>query len=89
MPRSYCAWHCVYCQGHLPTKETLCSCKAATELRNLQRGLELIHNDMHVPSTRPCSTCREISDIFGHSFGCVAKAEQRAKPGGFEGVVSK
>lgn len=32
--------------------------------------LELIQNDSHMWSLRPCSTCAAITSIVGRPFGC-------------------
>jgi hypothetical protein len=41
--------------------------------------LNLIQDDPHLWSTRPCSTCRTISSIIGKPFGCSLKAIQANK----------
>ena len=39
--------------------------------------LNLIQNDPHQWSTRPCSTCKTISELTGKDFGCVLYAKER------------
>lgn len=34
----------------------------------------LIEGDMHSFSTRPCQTCRSITELVGRPFGCSKKA---------------
>lgn len=41
--------------------------------------LDLIQDDPHQWSTRPCSTCQAVSAIINKPFGCVLKAEQKRK----------
>ena len=36
--------------------------------------LNLIQNDPHQWSNRPCSTCKSISSIIGNPFGCYVYA---------------
>lgn len=38
--------------------------------------LDLIQNDPHQWSTRPCSTCRTISTIIDKPFGCILVAKR-------------
>ena len=46
----------------------------------LGTALDLIQEDPHQWSKRPCSTCRAVSAIIGKPFGCVIKAvEDRSK----------
>ena len=33
--------------------------------------IDLIQNDPHQWSTRPCSTCQAITSIIGKPFGCI------------------
>ena len=35
--------------------------------------LNLLENDPHQWSTRPCSTCETISQVIEEPFGCVKK----------------
>jgi len=35
---------------------------------------KLLEGDSHQFSTRPCQTCRTISDLISRPFGCSAKA---------------
>ena len=51
--------------------------------RQIERGsissaLNLLHSDSHQWSTRPCSTCKAISAVFGEPFGCIRYAKDRA-----------
>lgn len=39
--------------------------------------LNLIQEDPHQWSERPCSTCQAISSIVGRPFGCYLYARQR------------
>jgi len=32
--------------------------------------LRILQDDPHLWSKRPCASCKAISDIVGHSFGC-------------------
>jgi len=42
--------------------------------------LDLIYNDQHSWSTRPCPTCNTITSLIGQPYGCVRYArQQRAK----------
>ena len=34
-------------------------------------ALKLFVADQHCWSTRPCTTCRSISDMIGEPFGCI------------------
>lgn len=45
----------------------------------LKTVLDLIQDDPHLWSKRPCSTCRSISAIINKPFGCVLKADQERK----------
>lgn len=45
----------------------------------METVLDLIQKDSHQWSTRPCSTCRAITNIVGRPFGCYKYAEDRAK----------
>lgn len=38
--------------------------------------LDIIQNDSHHWSKRPCQSCRTISGIIGKSFGCYKYQEQ-------------
>lgn len=40
--------------------------------------LQLIQDDPHMWSDRPCPTCRTISSIVEHKFGCYTYADSRA-----------
>ena len=40
-------------------------------------ALDLIEQDPHQFSKRPCQTCRAVSRLVGRSFGCVKKAEEQ------------
>ena len=40
--------------------------------------LNVLQNDPHQWSTRPCATCRTITDVTGQKFGCYLYAERRA-----------
>lgn len=42
--------------------------------------LNLIQEDPHQWSTRPCSTCRTISGLIGRNFGCCLYVERKAQP---------
>lgn len=35
--------------------------------------INLIDNDPHMWSTRPCPTCKAISSMIGRPFGCIKK----------------
>lgn len=39
--------------------------------------LDLLQEDGHQWSKRPCSTCQAITSLRGKSFGCVKYAEER------------
>lgn len=39
--------------------------------------LDLIQEDPHLWSTRPCPTCKAISSIIGKPFGCTLKALEK------------
>lgn len=41
-------------------------------LNELMKGIAQLSVDMHMASTRPCQTCRKISDALGKPFGCEA-----------------
>ena len=41
--------------------------------------LTLVSKDMHTVSSRPCETCRKISDVLEAPFGCYAYQEKRRK----------
>jgi len=55
-------------------KETEDIIKAAVNII-MDPILELIQNDPHQWSTRPCQTCKAISSMIGKPFGCVKKAK--------------
>jgi hypothetical protein len=40
------------------------------ENARLRGSLDAISLDMHQTSTRPCPTCKSISDTLGEPFGC-------------------
>lgn len=52
----------------------------ATDAALAETVLALFIRDNHRWSTRPCSTCRQISALLGHSWGCSAYKE--GEPGG-------
>jgi len=43
----------------------------------MEAALSIIQADPHVWSSRPCSTCRVISEMVGRPFGCILYARQR------------
>ena len=45
-------------------------------------ALNLFVADQHRWSTRPCSTCRIISELLGESWGCILYAETKNKGAG-------
>jgi len=36
----------------------------------LNQALDLMSQDMHTVSSRPCETCKFISKVWGQPFGC-------------------
>lgn len=40
-------------------------------------ALDLIDKDGHVFGSRPCSTCRTITNLINKEFGCVRYASAR------------
>jgi len=36
----------------------------------LNQTLEMMSNDMHTVSSRPCQTCKFISNVLGQPYGC-------------------
>lgn len=40
---------------------------------------DLMQQDGHPWSSRPCSTCRSVSAIVGYDFGCVVVRKAREK----------
>lgn len=45
----------------------------------LEAILELIQDDPHQWSTRPCSTCQAVTSIVGVPFGCMKYEIDREK----------
>ena len=45
-------------------------------LYDLLRGLSI---DMHMASTRPCETCRELTAKLGWPFGCYQRQEEHQR----------
>lgn len=41
--------------------------------------LDLLQDDPHQWSTRPCPTCRSISKLVGRPFGCYKYAAERKR----------
>ncbi len=41
--------------------------------------LELVQDDPHQWSTRPCSTCQAITSMTGKPFGCIKERIRREK----------
>lgn len=39
-------------------------------ITNLIENMKVLSLDMHMASTRPCSTCLSISNSLGYHFGC-------------------
>lgn len=46
-------------------------------------ALRLISKDMHTTSSRPCTTCKFISNVMGEPFGCY---EYQSKRMGVSGI---
>jgi hypothetical protein len=42
-----------------------------TKIESLKLALQLLQEDNHYWSTRPCSTCQTISKILEKPFGCL------------------
>ena len=53
--------------------ENATRCAASMLMRSI---LDLLQEDPHQWSVRPCGTCRTISGLIGRPFGCNLKAEQ-------------
>lgn len=54
--------------------------KAKDNVATLRAALIVLSTDMHNPSTRPCSTCKKVSDALGELAGCEkvrAQMEER------------
>ena len=49
------------------------------EVKQLRAALASLEVDNHYWSTRPCQTCREISEVLGRPYGCYVKAGQAPK----------
>ena len=41
--------------------------------------LEIVQDDPHQWSTRPCTSCKTITSLIGKPFGCEKYKEQRKK----------
>lgn len=41
----------------------------------LEKALHALSKDMHGSSSRPCSTCRDMTNALGWNFGCCARAK--------------
>jgi len=52
--------------------------KAASNIL-MDAVLDIIQNDPHQWSNRPCESCRTISGIIGKPFGCYEYQEKREK----------
>lgn len=48
---------------------------AATIL--VEAVVDLLQNDPHQWSTRPCSTCTAVSGVLGKPFGCLKYKEEK------------
>lgn len=45
--------------------------------QRLQVVCDLLQVDNHYWDTRPCQTCRNVTQLLGKPFGCVKKAQDR------------
>ncbi len=57
----------VACNGDFYIFEAV---EQSVERTLLNQTLEIMSNDMHTVSSRPCQTCKVISNILGKPFGC-------------------
>lgn len=46
----------------------------------LGAALQLLQEDPHTWSTRPCGTCGAVGRILGQPFGCTVYRQQRGVP---------
>jgi len=52
--------------------------EAVLDRKLVKRVTDLIENDPHQWSKRPCATCRAVSAIVGYDFGCLTWADSRS-----------
>ena len=57
----------VACNGDFYIFEAV---EQSVERTLLNQTLEMMSNDMHTVSSRPCPTCKFISKVLGQPFGC-------------------
>jgi hypothetical protein len=53
--------------------------EAARLVANLDAPLRALNVDMHQASTRPCSTCSDLTEVLGWPFGCAALTSGEAE----------
>ncbi|MGD2065597.1 MAG: hypothetical protein PVI43_00320 [Candidatus Bathyarchaeota archaeon] len=46
---------------------------------SLIEAIKVLSVDMHTVSTRPCSTCKAMSEALGEPFGCYAYQAKRGR----------
>lgn len=49
------------------------------KLCKLSHSLSVLSADMHLPSRRPCETCKSVTLLVGFNFGCYAYQEKLQK----------
>lgn len=47
-----------------------------TDSLKLYDLLRLLSADMHMDSSRPCKTCRDLTEKLGWPFGCYERQER-------------
>ena len=60
-----------------PGKMILRVLKDAGRSALLEAALDVVSKDMHSVSSRPCETCRFVSNALGQPFGCYAFQDKK------------
>lgn len=50
---------------------------AVQEAARLRAAFATLETDGHMFSSRPCETCRNVSNVTGRPFGCTLRAMRR------------
>jgi hypothetical protein len=58
-----------------------CSDNLLNKFSLLADAMRVLSIDMHIPSLRPCNTCKTITDLIGFDFGCYAYQEAHYQRG--------
>jgi len=56
-----------------------CSEHLQAKLVKLSTALSISSTDMHLPSMRPCASCKALTVLVGFNFGCYEYQERKQK----------